>query len=147
MSPLARLDRDQARSLAERAARRLARDPRVRLVYLFGSTVDPDVPAVRDVDLAVQSEPALDLDELLRLRAEVVTEVGGPLDLVSLNDASIVLAREVAAFGICLYAKPPEAKTDFVVRANARYLDFKYYLDEQWRLAGERLEERLRGQT
>jgi len=145
MSPLATLDRDRARELGERAARRLARDPRVRLVYLYGSTVDPDVPAVRDVDLAVLTEPALDLDDLLRLRAEVVTEVGGPLDLVSLNDASIVLAHEVADFGVCLYADPPETETDFVVRARARYWDFKPYLDEQWRLIGERNEERLRG--
>jgi len=145
MPPLATLDRTDARDLAERAARRLARDPRIRLVYLFGSAVNPDVPALRDVDLAVLGDPPLDLDELLRLRAELVTEVGGPLDLVSLHEASIVLAHEVADTGICLYAEPPETETDFVVGARARYWDFKPYLDEQWRLAGERIEERLHG--
>lgn len=145
MSPLATLDRTSARGLAEQAARRLAEEPRIRLVYLFGSAVDSDVPGVRDVDLAVLGDPPLDLDELLRLRADLIAEVGGPLDLISLDDASIVLAHEVADTGICLYAEPPEAETDFVVGARARYWDFKPYLDEQWRLAGERIEERLRG--
>jgi hypothetical protein len=56
-----------------------------------------------------------------------------------------VLAHEVTQAGRCLYAEPPELETDFVTRTHMRYLDFKYYLDQQWRLIGERLEERRRG--
>jgi hypothetical protein len=69
----------------------------------------------------------------------------GPLDLVSLNEAPIVLAREVAETGVCLYARTPDVEAEFVTRARARYWDFSHYREEQWRLAGERAAERGRG--
>jgi predicted nucleotidyltransferase len=132
-----------AREHAERAARLLAADERVRLVYLFGSAAQPGREAVRDVDLGVLTDPPLSLDELMRLRADVAS--AAPIDLVSINGASIVLAYEIVESGICLYARDPDVETEFVTRARARYWDFKPYREEQWRLAGERLEERRLG--
>lgn len=105
----------EALACAERAAATLARDARIQLVYVLGSAVAPARPHARDIDL------------------------------VSLNDASIVLAHEVADSGRCLFARTPEIEVEFVTRARARYWDFKPYRDEQWRLAGERLAERQRG--
>jgi predicted nucleotidyltransferase len=134
-----------ARATADRAGAILAADPRVQLVYLFGSTSDPDRREVRDIDLAILTEQPLDLDDLLRLRAGLVDALGAPIDLVSLNDAPIVLAHEVADSGRCLFARSPEIETDFVVRARARYLDWQPFRAEQWRQAGERIDERRRG--
>lgn len=146
MRPTPRLSPEMARQRAERAARALAADGRVRLVFLFGSAAGPGRPtSIRDVDLAILTDPPLSLYELMDLRAEVVRTAGGAIDLVSLNQAPIVLAHEVAETGLCLYANPPELETDFVVRTRARYFDFKPYLDEQWRLTGERLNERRHG--
>lgn len=146
MDKIIRISLDVARERAERAARFLAADPRVKLVFFFGSAADPDwTLPVGDVDLAILTEPALDLLDLLRLREDLVLAVGGHIDLVPLNDAEVVLAHEVADTGRCLYADPPELETDFVCRAKKRYIDFKPHLDEQWRLSGERLKERLRG--
>jgi predicted nucleotidyltransferase len=136
------LAREEARSRAHRAARFLAEDPRVVLVYLFGSTVHGGAPLVRDVDLGVSTSPPLDLGELLALRADVVAAAGGPVDLTSLDHASIVLAHEIADSGECLFARDPDAEVAFVTRARSRYWDFKPFLDEQWRLLGERLRER-----
>jgi len=136
---------EEARAVADRAAQMLARDTRVQLVYLFGSAADSGRKLARDVDLAVLTNPALSLDDLMRLRADVVVAAGAPVDLVSLNDAPTVLAHEVAASGKCLYARDPDVETAFVTRAHARYWDFKPFLEEQWRLTGERLEERRRG--
>jgi predicted nucleotidyltransferase len=116
-------------------------------VYLFGSAASPDQPGARDVDVAILTEPVLSLDELMRLRADLVSSTGAPIDLVSLNDASIVLAHEVVESGRCLHASSPDVETDFVVRARARYWDFKPYREEQWRLAGERLERRRGAQA
>jgi predicted nucleotidyltransferase len=130
---------------AKRAADHLARDPRVRLVYAFGSAVDPGANRVRDIDVGVWTEPALSGRDLLGLGAALVEAAGGPFDLVSLNRAPVVLAREVAESGVCLYAHPPEMEAEFVTRARARYWDFKPFLELQWRHAGERLEERRRG--
>lgn len=139
------LSHERARARAVRAARFLADDPRVSLVYLFGSTVHGEAPSVRDVDLAIWTEPPLDSASVFALRADAVAVAGGSVDLVSLNDASVVLAHEVADTGECLFARTPDAEVEFVTRARSRYWDFRPYLDEQWRLLGERLKERNLG--
>ncbi|HEX5757682.1 MAG TPA: nucleotidyltransferase domain-containing protein [Thermoanaerobaculia bacterium] len=143
MNPL--LSPKLARERAERAADVLAADPRVRLVFLFGSAADPERPSVGDIDLAVLSEPALELGELLRLRADLIDAAGPGIDLVALNEAPVVLAHEVATGGNCLFSREEGLDTDFVVRSILRYLDYKHYLDQQWQVSGERLEERQRG--
>jgi predicted nucleotidyltransferase len=145
MGPFRHVAAEEAHAAADRAAQVLGRDTRVKLVYLFGSAADPDRKLVRDVDLAVLTDSALSLDELMRLRADIVVATGASIDLVSLNNAPIVLAHEVAASGNCLYARDPDIETEFVTRAHARYWDFKPFLESQWRLTGERLEERRRG--
>jgi predicted nucleotidyltransferase len=134
-----------ARAAAAAAARVLAGDARVALLYLFGSAADPTAAEVEDLDLGILCEPPLDADALLRLRAAVEAAVHVAVDLVALDRAPIVLAHEVAEHGRCLFARRPELETDFVVRARARYWDFKPFLETQWRYAGERLRERRRG--
>jgi len=134
-----------ARDLAARAVDVLTRDSRVRLVYLFGSAVDSASPVARDVDLAVWTEPRLTVEDLVQLRAQLVDVVHTRIDLISLNDAPIVLAKEVADHGLCLYAASDDVETEFVVRARARFWDFAPFLKTQWKLAGLRIEERLRG--
>lgn len=144
MDRMQRLSKDVARQRADRAAATLAADPRVDLVFLFGSAAD-GAGAPRDVDLAILTEPALSLDELLRLRSDVVAEAGGEVDLVSLNHAPVVLAFEVADTGKCLYASAPELATEFVCNARMRYWDFKPFLEAQWSLARQRAEARRHG--
>jgi len=101
--------------------------------------------AGRDIDLAILTDPALSFEGLMRFRADLVQAARSDIDVISLNVAPVVLAHEVVDAGRCLYANPPEAETDFVTRARARYWDFKPFLEEQWRLAGERLEHRRHG--
>ena len=105
----------EARQAARKVAALLARKPRVRLVYLFGSAADATHVGVRGIDLAILTEPAQPLDELMQWRADLAAAVHLPLDLVSLNDASVALAYEVVEHGNCLYANPPEAETEFVL--------------------------------
>ncbi len=136
---------DEARAAAEIAARHLAADPRVRLVYLYGSAADPGRRVVNDVDLAISCLPRMPFDEMMRLRADTIIAAGAPIDLVALDDAGVVLAWEVAETGACLFARDPDDEVAFITRARARYWDFKPFLEEQWRLAGERLAERQRG--
>lgn len=136
---------ETARARAERASRALAADPRVQLVFLFGSAADPAREAVGDVDLAVLTQPALSLRERMSLAADATLAAGGEVEVVFLDDAPVVLAREVADTGLCLYAASPDLDVEFITSARMRYLDFKYLLDEQWRLAGERLLSRRHG--
>lgn len=138
-----------ARERAKRAARLLAANPQVRLVYLFGSAADParapEITSVRDVDLAILTDPPLSGRDLLRLRADLTLALGDGIDLVSLNREAPTLHREVAATGLCLHAAEPGLDEEFRSRAHLRWLDWKYFLEVQWRHAGERLEERRRG--
>lgn len=132
---------DKARAVADR----LARDERVRLVYVFGSAADADVAEPNDLDIAVLAEPALSFDERMALRADLAVESIAGIDLVSLDDAPIVLAHEVAEHGVCLFARNPEDEVAFVTAARARFWDFAPYLAQQWAAAGERAETRRRG--
>lgn len=135
----------EARIASERAARRLAEDPRVQLVYLYGSAVDATRSEVGDVDLAIACRPSVAFEDLMRLRADAVAAAGAPIDLIALDEAGVVLTWEVAETGRCLFARDPDVETEFVTRARARYWDFKPFLEAQWALAGERLAERRRG--
>ncbi|HEX5044681.1 MAG TPA: nucleotidyltransferase domain-containing protein [Candidatus Polarisedimenticolaceae bacterium] len=135
----------EVRAIARRLVDALAGDPRVRLVYLFGSAADPEAAGVRDLDLALAGAPPFSREELLEMAVRLGTQAGLPLDLVPLERAPVVLAHEIADNGLCLLARPPEAETSFVLRARDAYWDFKPLLEQQWRLAGERQEARLRG--
>jgi len=101
MSAFVRIPAARARETAERAAACLAADPRVQLVFLFGSAADLQRASVRDVDLAVLSAPSISFDELQECRADLMKDGAVGIDLLSLNDASVVLAHEVADTGRC----------------------------------------------
>jgi predicted nucleotidyltransferase len=108
MKPARRFTDGEAREAAKLAARCLEVDLRVQLVYLFGSAADSKCTDVRDADLAILTAPPFSLDEILRLRADAVAAARLPIDLVSLNHASVVLAKEVADTGLCLFARSPD---------------------------------------
>jgi predicted nucleotidyltransferase len=145
MKKMSRLAREKAVDVAQRAAKRLADDLRIRVVYLFGSVADSQSQQPRDLDLAMLADPEISLDEQLRIRADLVLDSEVNIDLVSLNHASVVLAREVVDHGVCLFTRTPEDEVEFVTRARSRYWDFSPYLSAQWKAAGERTEARVRG--
>src|SRR5207244_5303197 len=98
-------DRGDVANLATRAAALLAHDPRVKLVYLFGSAAEQAGARPRDIDLAVWTDPPLSLEELVRCRADLVLATKMPVDLVSLNDTPIVFPHEVVTRGRCVYVR------------------------------------------
>jgi predicted nucleotidyltransferase len=135
---------EEAAESARAVAEALASEPGVRLVVFFGSAAVPGgSEEVRDVDLAVLVEPRPGAEEWQRLRAVASRHGSVPVDLVPLHRASVVLAREVADTGICLFSSPPEAETELVTHARARYWDFRPFLEQQWKLTRRRAEERL----
>lgn len=135
----------EASRAAGHAAELLARDRRILLVYLFGSTLDARRARVGDVDLGVLADPPLSPDELTRRQADLRRATGAPVELISLDAAPVVLAHEVVEGGACLFTRDPTVETEFVTRTRARWWDFKPYREAQWRLAGERLAERSLG--
>lgn len=138
------LQPQEARQKARLAADALSRDARVRLIFLFGSAVDESRTAVRDVDLAILTEPAVSFEERLELQSAAERAAGIDLDLVLLHEASVVLGREVASTGLCLYEASEGLETEWRVRAQLAYLDFKPYLERTRRYLREYNEELLR---
>ncbi len=134
MRRIRRYKTEEVQEGAKTATALLAGDPRVDLVFLFGSATE-DHEAVEDLDLAILTSPRLNPEEVLRLRARIGEEVQVPIDLVSLNDAPVILSHEVAETGQCLFARQPELETEFVVRSRSRYWDFLPFFAEQERIA------------
>jgi len=98
----------EARRAAGHAAELLARDRRILLVYVFGSTLDTRRARVGDVDLGVLAEPPLSLDELTRRQADLRQATGSPIELISLDVAPVILVHEVVESGACLFARDPD---------------------------------------
>jgi predicted nucleotidyltransferase len=115
----------------------------VRVVYLFGSAARPGSIPPRDLDLAVCARPPLSLPELLQLQGRAQEAIHLPLDLVSLDDAPIVLAHEIIEGGRCLYTRSPDDETELVTRTRMRWWDWLPVRERQWQASGERLEDRV----
>ncbi len=122
----------------QRAADRLARDPRVEAVWGFGSRARGEAGPRSDVDLAVLLDRRPSLREELRLRAEVVEELRrDDIDLVVLNLAPPLLRYEAVAAGRRLFARDEEAADRFEERAARECFDTAHLRAVQQRLARE----------
>ena len=112
-------------ALLQRAAARLAEDPRVLAVYGFGSRLYADaVGPSSDVDLAVLMGRRLSLAEELNLRAAVVEELRcDDIDLVVLDQAPPLLRYEVVAAGRRLFTRDERAAEAFEERTYREYFD------------------------
>jgi predicted nucleotidyltransferase len=75
----------------------------VELAVVFGSFLNGK--EFRDVDVAVYSE-GLDLEDLLKLGAELELELGVPVDLVPLDQLSPKFRLEVLRRGLVVVEKP-----------------------------------------
>ncbi len=75
----------------------LAEEKQVRLAWLFGSLTRRD--SVRDVDIAIYSEPELSFKELLNLNVEIELELGLPVDMVEIAKAPESLRENIFVKG------------------------------------------------
>lgn len=124
----------------ERAAKALARDARVQVVYAFGSRSRGSATASSDYDMAILIDGSLELRDELRLRARVVEALDTDrVDLVVLNTAPPLLRFEVVSTGRRLYARDELAADRFEERATMEFLDTAHMREVQYRLARESL--------
>lgn len=105
--------------------------PELALVVLFGSAARGRVRPDSDVDVAVLTDSAADLESaFLALAPVFMTE---RLDLVDLRRAGPLLAFQVARSGLLLYERSPGAFRQFQSLASRRYADTKRLRDAQKR--------------
>ena len=55
----------------------------VKLAWLFGSLIRRN--SVRDIDLAIYSEPELPFNDFLNLNAQIELELGMPVDMMEIK--------------------------------------------------------------
>jgi uncharacterized protein len=103
----------------------LDQDDRILLAYVFGSVARGDVSEGSDVDVAVLTREALDLDALGRLGETLARAIDHQrgVDIVDLRAASPLLAAEVVRDGIRIVERDPTVRFDFEMDAVRRFED------------------------
>jgi predicted nucleotidyltransferase len=99
----------------------------IKLVYLFGSQAKGVSAEGSDFDIAVlfKKEPAvpLALKEISLFTLELNKSFSSKLDIISLNDAPLLLKYEVVAHGKPLYCENETDRINFEVSVIKEYID------------------------
>jgi uncharacterized protein len=121
-SKVFRLSSTERERLFEQIATYLARQPDVAFAYVLGSSLTE--PAFRDIDVALYlSAPAADHSgRALELAERLTREVGIPVDVRPLNDASIAFVFH-AVRGRLLVSRDNERLATTIEETVRRHLD------------------------
>jgi predicted nucleotidyltransferase len=103
----------------------------LELLILFGSAARGRIRETSDVDVAVRSDAAADLDALFMALAPRLKS--DRHDLVDLRRAGPLLAFEVARSGYLLFERSPGLFREFQSLAARRYADTRKLRDAQKR--------------
>ena len=107
----------------------LQSDPRIQAAVLFGSQAAGYADENSDIDVAVLYASSPDPIEKLKFQELLSEEMKQQVDLVSLNEASPILAMQVVKNGSLLYVLDPRAYAEFEVRLITDYADLKRLLE------------------
>ncbi len=109
--------------------------------YLFGSRATGQVHPGSDYDLAVlfkDYDPGKhNLAFRLNLAEEISQLVGTQVDLIFLQNVPILMRYEIVATGKVVYCTDDDFRTDFEDIAFRDYLDFRPFIEQFYREAGE----------
>ncbi len=78
----------------------LADEKEVTLAWLFGSLTKRD--SVRDLDLAIHSEPEMPFKDFLNLNAQIELELRLPVDMVEVENVPQSLKENIFVSGILI---------------------------------------------
>lgn len=121
-----------------------ARHQEIKAVYLFGSHARGEATDLSDLDLAVLLEEGAAGDERAqKIKLDLLTALTqagyDDIDLVILNNLSIVGKYEVVKHNCLIYqVEDFEASTYYSLQVR-KYLDFKPYLEVQRKALKERI--------
>ena len=109
----------------------------ILLAYLFGSgSKKGDKPGpLSDLDFAVYLEKGLSKTKKQKLHLEILSDLisilGDDIDLVLMNDASILMQFNIIKSGEVLFQRSGADKIKIEGEITRNYLDSKYYLERQ----------------
>ena len=104
----------------------------VILAYLFGSTVRGDAGRLSDVDIGVLLDEKIPKKDRFDLELKLISDIAilikkNKIDLIILNEASLLLAYNILKTGIILKSDEKE-RVKFETKVLSMYLDEKYYI-------------------
>ncbi len=127
-----------------------AADEATELAFLFGSHARGEAGALSDIDIALLLSPAVPRDKYLSYRlkysaaiAEVIRD--DRVEILILNTAPPALAHQVIR-GRVLYERTAEARVQFIVDVQRKYLDLKPFYAIDHAYMQQRLKEHRFGQ-
>jgi predicted nucleotidyltransferase len=124
----------------ESIQRVLERHPDVRLAYVFGSVARGHERVGSDVDIAILFQNAPAPATVDRLAIDLQRALHRAVDLVVLNSAPPLLAREAITGGRLIVCRDEDERVCFEARALARYLDTAHLRCVQYAYLRERAE-------
>lgn len=95
-----KIGKSEKEAIAIKLKALLADEKNIKIAWLFGSLTRRDT--VRDLDVAIHSEPKLTFDALLNLNAQIELELGIPVDMVEIQDTSPSLKQNIFSNGILI---------------------------------------------
>ena len=106
--------------------------PHVIVAYLFGSVSRSGATRLSDLDLAVYLDNDLSKQERFEARLRFISELStilrtNSIDLIVMNDASIMLNFEVIKANTPIVVKDHDRRVEIEHYIMSRYLDRKYY--------------------
>lgn len=92
-------------------------------IYLFGSYVDNSMRPESDIDIAFLTSANISKVEKWRIQESLASELGRNIDLVDLNEASVILRTEIIEKGKRIYTANVFACESFEVTTYSLYSD------------------------
>lgn len=111
----------------------------VKFAYLFGSSVKKRRGPLSDIDFAIYLDPELSKYQRHLFRLKLISRIEElisslKIDLVILNDTSILFTDQILRQGVCFYNIAASEKQRFEEYILSRSLDFKIFAKRfnQW---------------
>jgi predicted nucleotidyltransferase len=109
----------------------------ILVVYLFGSFARHQQRAKSDIDLAFLVDPekygidAFECTAPVHMTAgKMGMELDRVVDVTILNSASLEIAYEIVAGGLCLFESDPEQRLQYELKIRGMYFDFRPFIHE-----------------
>lgn len=104
---------------------------KIKFAYIFGSQATGKATENSDIDIAIYFEEEYPPMKEVFIRGDIIEDGKAffkkDVDIVSLNNASLLLKYEIIHDGIVL--KDDDDRADFESLSLREYFDFKYYSD------------------
>ena len=111
-------------------------NPAILSAYLFGSMASGRARENSDADIAVRFSNETSTMERFQTRLELIDlfedVLDRQVDVIPINDASLVMIHQVYVHGIPLFVRNEKDEERYRILKQKEYFDFRYYLDREF---------------